>query len=118
MTFQTLSEFQSTFASAPVEVELEQFAKDGKPFTVFLKPLTSKDRDNFEASVVGVDGKRDLSNLRARLVSRCLVDEKGKPIGTANQIGDLDAEFVGAVFNAVRTMNGMDTDDVAEAGKD
>jgi len=82
------------------------------------KPLTSRDRDNFEASVVGIDGQRDLHNLRARLVAKCLCDEDGKPIGSEDEIGDLSASFVGKVFDEVRKLNGMDDDVVEEAGKD
>ena len=114
-TIQSLDAFRSSFGSEPVETEI-RFGKDAV-FSVFLKPLTSRDRDNFEASVVGVDGHRDLHNLRARLVAKCLVDEEGKPIGSEDEIGDLSAQFVGAVFDKVRELNGMDADDVEEAGK-
>ena len=113
MAIQSLEQFQQTFAAKPVEVTLEPFGKDA----VFLKPLVSADRDNFEASVVGVDGKRNLANLRARLVSLCWCNEEGKPIGTPKQIGELLADLVGALFDEIRSMNGMDTDDVEEAGK-
>ena len=112
---QTLSEFQTSFGSEPVEVEIPDFAKDG--LSVFLKPLTSRDRDNFEASVVGVDGVRDLHNLRARLVALCWCSEDGSPIGSEDEIGSLRADFVGALFDCVRRLNNMDADDVAEAGK-
>lgn len=115
MAIQTLKDFQSTFACKPVEVEVEF---DDNALSVFLKPLTSAQRDAFEASIVGVDGKRDLSNLRARLVADCLVDEDGKPIGSAKQIGELDARLVNALFEKVRVLNGMDGDEaVEEAGK-
>ena len=114
MAIQTLEQFQQTFAAQPVEVTLEPFGKDA----VFLKPLISADRDSFEASVVGVDGKRNLANLRARLVSLCWCDKDGKPIGNPKQIGGLRADLIGALFNEIRTMNCMDTDDVEEAGKD
>ena len=112
--YQTLDAFRSNFGSDPVEVEI-QLGKDA-PFSIYLKPLTSRDRDNFEASVVGIGGERDLHNLRARLVAKCLCDEEGKPIGSEDEIGDLRADFVGAVFDEVRKLNGMDDGD--EAGKD
>ena len=112
MAIQTLEQFQQTFAAKPVEVTLEPFGKDA----VFLKPLVSAERDNFEASVVGVDGKRNLVNLRARLVSLCWCDKDGKPIGSAKQIGGLRADLVGALFDEIRSMNNMDSDE--EAGKD
>ena len=116
---QSLKEFQANFAAQPVEVNLSEFARDGafSDVTVFLKPLTSRDRDNFEASVVGMDGHRDLANLRARLVSLCWVSEDGKRIGSEDDVGELRADFVGAMFDAVRRMNGMDSDDIEEAGK-
>ena len=114
---QSLAEFQTTFAPKPVEVEVKVPGKDAC-VTVYLKPLTSAQRDRFEASVVGVDGKRDLSNLRARLVSDCLVTETGKPVGDAKAIGELSALLVGALFEEVRKLNGMDAEAVEEAGKD
>ncbi|MDB4312008.1 hypothetical protein N9937_01130 [bacterium] len=116
-TIQTLEMFQKTFGSEPVKVDLEQFGKDA---TFYLKPLKSSDRDNFEASVVGVDGKgRNLLNLRARLVSLAWCDETGKPIGSAKQIGDLRSDLINALFDEVRRLNGMETDEeVEEAGKD
>jgi hypothetical protein len=116
MAIQSLEQFRTTFASQPVEVELPQFAKDGA-FSVFLRPLKSRDRDNFEASVVGMDGQRDLHNLRARLVALCWCNEEGNPIGSEDEVGDLRADFVGALFDKVRELNGMDSDDVDEAGK-
>ena len=114
-SIQTLEQFQTTFGSKPVEVKLDKFGKDA---VFYLKPLTSADRDNFEASVVGVDGKRNLINLRARLVALCWCDKDGKPIGSSKDIGNLRADLVGAIFDEVRHQNGMDADDVEEAGKD
>lgn len=117
MAIQSLAEFQSTFNCDPVEVEINVPGTDAA-YSVFLKPLTSAQRDAFEASVVGVDGKRDLSNLRARLVANCLVEKSGKAIGDAKAIGSLDARLVGALFDKVRELNGMDAEEaVEEAGK-
>lgn len=121
MAIQSLSEFQSSFGSKPVEVEIDGFATDGQcakdgAISIYLKPLTSNQRDFFEASVVGVDGKRDLFNLRARLVSLCLVDADGNQIADAEAIGELRADLVGAIFDKVRQLNGMDGEE--EAGKD
>lgn len=116
---QSLEQFQAAFGCEPVQVELdEQFAKDGAFSTVLLKPLTSAERDEFEASVVGVEGKRNLHNLRARLVCNCWVNGDGKPIGTAKQIGELRADFIGHLFDKVRELNGMDDDVAEQVGKD
>ena len=115
-TIQTLEQFQKTFGSEPVEITLE-FGKDACSF--YLKPLKSADRDNFEASVVGVDGKRNLLNLRARLVALAWCDETGKPIGSAIQIGELRTDLINALFDEVRKLYGMETDEeIEEAGND
>lgn len=113
---QTLEAFRSSFGAEPVETEI-QLGKDA-PFSIWLRPLTSRARDNFEASVVGVDGERDLANLRARLVSECLCDEEANRIGSPDEIGELRADLIGVIFDKVREVNGMDNDDVNEAGKD
>jgi hypothetical protein len=119
MAKQTLAAFQAAFGIEPVEVKLDsKFAKDGPFKCVFLQPLTSRQRDAFEASVVGVDNKRDLFNLRARLVFNCWVDDDGKRMASVDDLGDtLTAQFVGHLFDKVRELNGMETDD-EEAGKD
>jgi hypothetical protein len=118
MAIQSLAEFQSTFSMDAVEVDI-QLGKDA-PFSIYLKPLSSAARDAFEASVVGEKGKRNLANLRARLVANCWVNEKGEPIGNEKQIGEQKAEIIGAIFDKVRELNGMDADvaAVAEAEKD
>lgn len=107
MAIQTLQDFQTTFRMDPVEVEI--FAKDGA-FSILLKPLSAADRDSFEASVVGVKGKTNLDNLRARLVAKCWVDGEGKPIGTEKQIGAQRADVIASIFDKVRELNGMDKD--------
>ena len=115
MTIQSLEQFRLSFDDKPVECKLAKFGKDA---VFFLKPLTSADRDNFEASVVGVDGKRNLQNLRARLVALCWCDKDGKPIGSSKDVGSLRSDLIGALFDEIRTINGMDADAVEEAGKD
>ena len=120
---QSLEQFKTSFAPKPVEVELTGFARDGasseEVLSVFLKPLTSRQRDDFEMSVAGLGGaEKNLSNLRARLVALCWVDEAGKPIGTADEIGDLSSDLVSQLFDQVRKLNHMDADDIEEAGKD
>jgi|GEM_PF-6143617 hypothetical protein len=117
MPIQTLVEFQQTFAPKPVQCEVT-VGKDA--ITVFLKPLTSVQRDAFEASVVGQEGKgRNLENLRARLVADCLVNADGKRVGSAKELGELDAQLIGALFDKVRELNGMAGEEsIVEAGKD
>ena len=116
MTIKSLTEFNSTFGTEVREVEV-QFGTEAA-FSIFLKPLTSASRDAFEASCLGTKGERNLENLRARLVAKCWVDDAGKPVGTADEIGEMRAEALGAVFDKVRILNGMDKDVVKEAKND
>jgi len=127
---QSLKAFQAAFRVEPVKFEFSEFATDGA-FTketvkalkdegltaIYLKPLTSEQRANFEASVVG-DGKskRDMRNLYARYVSLCWVDDEGNLIGKADEIGQLRADFVAELFAKVQELNGIGKE--ADAGKD
>jgi hypothetical protein len=126
---QLLQQFQSVFGTEAVRVEFSEFAKDGAFSSkhtkalkdagfscIYLKPLSSEARDGFEASIVGNDGKsRNMANLRARLVSVCWVDEDGKPVGTAKEIGGLRADLIGALFLKVQELNGMNQEAVEDA---
>jgi hypothetical protein len=128
---QSLKAFQSVFKVEPVRIEYAEFAKDGAIAQsvkalkaegldcIWLMPLTSEHRAGFEASIVGADGKqRNMSNLYARYVALCWVNDEGKPMGTAKEIGQLRADLVAEIFEKVQLLNGVKTDAVAEAGKD
>ena len=116
--YKNLVDFAASFGTDAVETEV-QFGTDAA-FYIWLKPLSSKARDAFEASVVGKkDGDRDLANLRARLVAMCWVDpDTQKPVGTPDEVGAMRADAVAAIFEAVRKMNGMDSEAADEAKND
>jgi len=113
MTIQTLQEFQAQFSMDVAEVEIPEFGKESA-FTVYLKPLSAEQRDEFEASVIGIKGKTNMHNLRARLVQKAWVNAEGAPIGTPAQVGSQRADVINAIFEVVRSRNGMDKD-VAKA---
>jgi len=128
---QSLKAFQTVFKVEPVRIEYSEFAKDGAIAQsikalkaegldcIYLKPLTSEHRAGFEASIVGSDGKqRNMSNLYARYVALCWVDDEGKSMGTAKEVGQLRADLVAEIFEKVQAINGVKTDAVDEAGKD
>ena len=128
---QSLKAFQTAFKVEPVKYEFAQFAKDGAIAkavgaleaegidAIYLKPLTSEQRANFEASIVGNDGKkRDMHNLYARYVALSWVDEEGQPLGNPKEIGQLHAAFVAELFTVVQELNGVKADSIDEAGKD
>ena len=87
--------------------------------SVRLGSLTSSERDSFESSLLETDGKRDLNNLRARLVGKCLVDEDGKRLfsdAAVEKLGEKSADVMGRLFTECQEMNGFDTE-VEEAEK-
>ena len=129
---QTLKQFQSAFKTEPVRFEFSAFAKDGAFSAdtvkalkaegldcIYLRPMTSEQRANFEASVVGPDGKqRDMHNFYARYVAMSWVNDEGKPMGNAKEVGQLRADLVYEIFEKVQELNGVKADSVERAGKD
>lgn len=88
--------------------------------TVRLKALTAAARDRFEASTVETRGnkvKQNLTNLRARLVSLCIVDESGNPMftqGDVQRLGQKSASALQRLFNKCNEMNGLSEADIEE----
>lgn len=90
---------------------------------VFVRTLTCKERDDFEARCAPriVDGKErpgDLKNLRGRQAALVLCDEKGKRLFTdddAGQLGDMSVKAVERVLEAARRLNGLTDESVEEA---
>ena len=127
---QSLKAFSTVFKVEPVRIEYSEFAKDGAIAQsvkalkaegldcIYLKPLTSEHRAGFEASIVGSDGKqRNMSNLYARYVALCWVDDEGKSMGTAKEVGALRADLIAEIFEKVQAINGVKTDSIEDAVK-
>lgn len=88
---------------------------------VLVRSLSGRERDEFEASTVRIrGGKREdnMENLRARLVSLCMVDDNGRRLFTSkHEIAALGTKSVAAlqrVFNKCQELNGMSDEDVEE----
>lgn len=88
---------------------------------VRIKMLTGAERDEFESSTVkmGKNGKpeQNLANLRARLVSLCLVDDENRPLFSKQDIGHLGMKSAAAlerVFKACQEHNAMSEADIEE----
>jgi hypothetical protein len=88
--------------------------------TVRLRMLTAKERDAFEASTVETRGnkmKQNLANIRARLVSLCIVDESGKRVfesGDVARLGEKSAAALQRLFNKCNELNGLTDEDVED----
>lgn len=98
-----------------VDVSVPEWGGD-----VRVRTLTGAERDQYEAdSIKTSKGKREvnLSNLRARLVAMCAVDEAGQPLferGDVLKLGQKSAAALERVFEAAATLNGMSDEDVEE----
>ena len=93
----------------------------------FVRVMTGRDRDAFESESMRVerDGKelkvkRDMTNMRARLVVRCLSDEAGKRLFTdadAPKLGGMAAPVLDVLFDACQRINKLSDEAVEEARK-
>lgn len=89
---------------------------------VRLRTLTGRERDEFESSTVQTNKKgqqsANLVNIRARLVSLCIVDENDERIFPSKTdihlLGDKSAAALERVFSKCNEMNGLTNEDVEE----
>jgi len=66
--------------------------------TVFIKGMSGAERDQFEASNRRSDGEQNLTNVRARFLVRCIVNENGTRI-----FADQDAAALGKKSSSALT---------------
>lgn len=87
---------------------------------VRVRALTGAERDKFEASLITQRGnsvKKNLDNMRARLVALCLVDEAGERLLTdadAVLLGMKSAAALDRLFDVAQRLSGLSNNDVAE----
>lgn len=100
-----------------VDVPIKEWGGD-----VRLQELSASDRDmweneSFVLNAEGTGAKFNPKHARARLVVRCIVDDKGKRMFTDDEvaaIGSLSASTVQRLFNAARKLNAISNDDLKE----
>lgn len=92
--------------------------------SVWVKSLTGKERDALEAVVanIGEDGKAhtNLVNLRARLGSLTMTDEKGKRLftdGDVKGLGEKSAAALDRVFSVAQRLAKLTDKDVKSLEK-
>lgn len=77
---------------------------------VRVRSLTGAERDAFDTSLLGKDGKRNLGNIRARLLALTIVDENGDRVFSdddADQLGAKSAGVLERLFEVAQRLNGM-----------
>lgn len=107
-----------------IKVEVVPVPEWGKNAAVRLKVLSAAERDAFEASTVTTKGGRqkpNLANLRARLVSRCMVDGDGKRVfesGDVARLGNKSSKALDRLFAKCQEINGFSDKDIEELTED
>ena len=89
---------------------------------VWVKGLSGKERDSFELSMIQTRGKNrvaNLDNMRARLLSRCIVDAEvdGKRLFQPDDIGplgDKSGEDLQRCYIVAQQKSGLSPADVEE----
>lgn len=92
---------------------------------VLVQELRGRERDDFEASLVVDPGHgrayKDVRNIRAKLVSRCIVDpDTREPVFTKDDVaalGELSAAALDRVYEAAAKLSGLSDEDVEEMAK-
>jgi hypothetical protein len=83
---------------------------------LFMCELTGRERDAHEASL-WPDGAKVacLTNVRARLVARCLVDESGQRVVLEDDVealGELSGALLDRLYDQARRLSGLRAGDV------
>lgn len=95
---------------------------------IVLQAMTGTARDAYEAEIVGnragKDRRLNLSNLRSRLVARCIIDpETGELVYDYRRLTDIDelgsfnAAGLDRLFQVAQELNGITDDDVEKLEK-
>lgn len=87
---------------------------------VYVKGMTGAERDKFEGGIVEMRGKSqslNMANVRAKLASFTICDEKGKRLFSEKDIDALAQKSAAAlqrVFEVAQRLSGIGDADVAE----
>lgn len=90
---------------------------------VSIKVMSGTERDAFESSIFeqkGKDIQRNLNNLRAKLVSKCLIDDKGSRLFSDKEIeivGKKSAKVLDRLYEVCVRINGIGQKDVEDLTK-
>jgi hypothetical protein len=86
-----------------------------------LRPMTGYERDKFEGSNQKKGGGVDFTNIRARLASLTIVDEKGElifntPDGVA-ALGKKSGAALDRIFDVIQKQNAIGEKDIEDSAK-
>lgn len=88
--------------------------------SVIVRGMNGAERDGFERSMVDINGKdtkMNVSNFRAKMVARTVVDANGKRLfkdDDATMLGTKSAAAINRVFRVAQRLSGMADEEVEE----
>lgn len=88
--------------------------------TVRIQTMTGFARDAFESSITGKNGAVNTTNIRAKLVAACVIDDEGELMFSDKDVAKLGKKSAAAlerVFSAAQQMNRISDNDVEELAK-
>jgi hypothetical protein len=103
------------------EFEAPEWARALNGRKLFIRMLTGTERDAFEAENLlrkGESYQTNFQNMRARLVSKCLVDEAGAlVIPDPEKLGRKNQDVLDRAFVQAQRLNKLRNEDVEETEK-
>ena len=102
------------------DIKTEEVAVPERNGEVLVRGLTGRERDEFEATLVERRGKKtamNTANIRAKLVSLCVVDDNGAHMFTHSDVEDLgkkSAAAVSRIYDVAARLSGISDEDVEE----
>ncbi len=102
---------------------LESFAHPILLHTMYVRSLTSDERDDWEVSQYLINGENVELNrrqLRSRLVVRSLCDQTGARVFADTDVatvGGMDSGIVDPMYDAAKRVNGLDKKDEEDLAK-
>ncbi len=109
-----------------VEVDVTEWGpldpETGQPqtTTVFVREMTGREKDNFEAGLISVNGRKqkmNLADVRARLAILVCCDENGNLIFKPEDVEWLTKKSVrplSRIYNATKDLNDLSDEDEEE----
>jgi hypothetical protein len=102
--------------------KIERVEIDGLDAPIFVRGLSARERDAFEASCMAGKGKArglNMDNVRARLLVRSICDANGERVFAdheADALGAVPAAVIDRLFTIAQQLSGLsptDVDDLA-----
>ena len=105
----------------------EKFHVEQWNIDVWIRSLTSAERDDYEQSLITQSGRgrnmtmtANLANAKAKLVAKTLVDKEGKRVfldGEAIKLGQKSSKAITKLYEIAQRLSGLTDDDVEELVK-